>query len=78
MRYRAINIGRTIEVSIDITECENVIRLEHVVVNVSFSFHRRGDIKITLISPSGMPSEMLSFRDKDNSSTGIIASTLNE
>lgn len=66
-----LGIGATVEVNIDVTKCENITNLEHVTANVSFSFHRRGDVKITLISPSGTPSEMISYRDNDASEKGI-------
>jgi len=69
--YSPLAIGATVEVNIDVDKCENVTMLEHVVANVSFSFHRRGDVKITLISPSGTPSEMISYRDNDASDKGI-------
>jgi subtilisin-like proprotein convertase family protein len=69
--YSPLEIGATVEVNIDIDKCANVTNLEHVTANVSFSFHRRGDIKITLISPSGTPSEMISYRDNDASENGI-------
>jgi subtilisin-like proprotein convertase family protein len=49
-----------------------------VTANVSFSFHRRGDVKITLISPSGTPSEMISYRDNDASEKGIYSSRSNQ
>jgi len=64
-------VGATVEVNIDVDKCENITYLEHVTANVSFSFHRRGDVKITLISPSGTPSEMISYRDNDNSDKGV-------
>lgn len=51
--------------------CQNVTNLEHVIANVSFTFHRRGDVKILLISPSGTISEMISYRDNDVSKKGI-------
>ncbi|CAF3842179.1 unnamed protein product [Rotaria magnacalcarata] len=66
-----LGIGATVEIYIDVDKCENVTSLEHVQANVSFTFHRRGDIKITLISPSGTPSELLSYRDPDASKKGI-------
>ncbi len=69
--YSPLAIGATIEVNIDVDKCENITNLEHVTANVSFNFHRRGDVKITLISPSGTPSEMLSYRDNDSSEKGI-------
>ncbi len=67
-------IGATVEVNIDVDKCENITSLEHVTANVSFTFHRRGDVKITLISPSGTPSEMISYRDNDASEKGLHSS----
>ncbi|CAF2545866.1 unnamed protein product [Rotaria sp. Silwood2] len=68
---KQLDIGAIVEVSIYVTECENVSNIEHVVANVSYSFHRRGDVKIILISPSQTPSELLSYRDKDATNKGI-------
>lgn len=56
---------------IDIDKCEGVTMLEHVVANVSYGFHRRGDVQITLISPSKTSSEMLSYRPNDATNKGI-------
>ena len=67
---RPLNIGSTIEVHIDVKKCENVSSLEHVTANVSYTFHRRGDVKVTLISPSQTPSEMVSYRDNDATGAG--------
>lgn len=44
--------------------------LEHVVANISFSFSKRGDLKLTLISPHGTPSEVMSYRKNDKSKKG--------
>lgn len=66
-----IEIDSLIEVSIDIKECPGINRLEHVTANVSFVFHRRGDVKITLISSSYTSSELLSYRDRDATSKGL-------
>ncbi|CAF0789709.1 unnamed protein product [Adineta steineri] len=66
-----LGIGATVEVNLDVDKCENVTYLEHVTANVSFIYHRRGDVKITLISPSGTTSEMLSYRDNDSTDKGI-------
>lgn len=62
------------EVNIDVSHCVNVTSLEHVTANVSFSYHRRGDVKVTLISPSQTASEMISFRDNDASDKGTFSS----
>ncbi|CAF1145419.1 unnamed protein product [Rotaria sordida] len=68
---RELKIGRTVEISINVKECENVSSIEHVVANLSYSFHRRGDVKITLISPSLTPSELISYRDKDATNKSV-------
>lgn len=74
--FSPLAIGATVEVTIDVDKCENITNLEHVTANVSFSFHRRGDVKISLISPSGTPSEMISYRDNDASEKGISSRCL--
>lgn len=45
-------------------------KLEHVIANISFSFSTRGDLKLTLISPQGTSSEILSYRKNDRSNKG--------
>ena len=55
-----------------VTNCSNIDFLEHVVANVSFVYGVRGQIKMTLISPSGTPSEILSFRKNDKNSKGFF------
>ena len=52
-------------------DCWNIDKLEHVIANVSFGFQTRGEVKMTLISPSETPSEILSFRENDKSSKSI-------
>lgn len=52
-------------------ECPQIDFLEHVVANISFSYPIRGQLKLTLISPFGTPSEILSYRKNDDSSEGI-------
>jgi subtilisin-like proprotein convertase family protein len=70
--FSPLGIGTTVEVSIDVKSCKNVQSIERVVANISYSFHRRGDVKITIISPSETPSELLSFRDKDATNKGLF------
>lgn len=65
-----LKIGESVEVNIDVTDCANITILEHVVANVSLNFHRRGDVKVILISPSHTSSEMLSYRDNDSTDKG--------
>ncbi len=69
--FSELNIGATVEISIDVEECEGVTSIEHVIANISYSFHRRGDVKLTLISPSRTPSELLSFRNNDATDQGL-------
>ncbi|CAF4594129.1 unnamed protein product [Rotaria sp. Silwood1] len=69
--HRHLGIGTTVEVSINVEECVNVSSIEHVVANLSYSFHRRGDVKITLISPSKTPSEMISYRTRDATNQSV-------
>lgn len=63
-------MGKPAEIEFDIGHCGNITRLEHVIANISYSYYRRGDVKIVLISPSGTPSDMLSFRENDKSERG--------
>lgn len=73
MFFRKLDLGTVVEVSIDVSNCTNVEGIEHVVTNISYSFHRRGDVKLTLISPSNTPSELLSFRDNDATDGGLFS-----
>ncbi|CAF0883079.1 unnamed protein product [Adineta steineri] len=66
-----LNIDDTIEIPIDVENCINITHMEHVVARVSYDFHRRGDVKLTLTSPSKTPSEVLSYRSNDASHKGI-------
>lgn len=70
--YSKIPSEGKIQMTIDVSECANVERLEHVIANVSFKYSLRGDLKLTLISPSNTPSEILSYRRNDYSSKGIF------
>lgn len=58
--------------TINVQDCPYVEQLEHTIANVSFSFTKRGDLKLTLISPSGTPSEILSYRRNDFNDKGKI------
>jgi subtilisin-like proprotein convertase family protein len=69
--FSQLRVGETIELDIDVGECKGITQLEHVVANVSYSFHRRGDVKIILISPSKTSSELLSYRKNDATDQGI-------
>ncbi|XP_019388732.1 PREDICTED: proprotein convertase subtilisin/kexin type 6, partial [Crocodylus porosus] len=50
---------------------QRVMYLEHVVVRISISHPRRGDLQINLISPSGTKSQLLAPRAFDNSNEGF-------
>uniref|UniRef100_A0A8C5P2J9 Proprotein convertase subtilisin/kexin type 6 n=1 Tax=Jaculus jaculus TaxID=51337 RepID=A0A8C5P2J9_JACJA len=50
---------------------QRVVYLEHVVVRVSISHPRRGDLQIHLISPSGTKSQLLAKRLLDFSNEGF-------
>jgi len=72
-QYREIK-GRTpIIVPFDIhSDCyQYVDRLEHVMVKLTLDFDRRGDLKISLVSPSGTQSDILDRRPHDYSSRGF-------
>ncbi|XP_038059176.1 PC3-like endoprotease variant B [Patiria miniata] len=51
--------------------CPQITKLEHVKVRISFQARRRGDVSLTLSSPFGTPSELLSRRRNDNSSDEV-------
>lgn len=48
-----------------------VLSLEHVQVEASIEYTRRGDLHITLTSPSGTPTVLLAERERDTSSSGF-------
>lgn len=48
-----------------------VVSLEHVQVEASIEYTRRGDLHITLTSPSGTPTVLLAERERDTSSSGF-------
>ncbi|XP_037547912.1 proprotein convertase subtilisin/kexin type 5 [Nematolebias whitei] len=55
--------------SIKALQC--VVYVEHVVVRVTITHRRRGDLSITLTSPSGTVSQLLANRPFDNSTEGF-------
>ncbi|XP_055929177.1 furin-like isoform X1 [Argiope bruennichi] len=61
--------GERLETTINTTGCKNtenaVLYLEHVQVIISLNFHPRGNLHITLISPSGTQSAILLPRPHD-------------
>lgn len=48
-----------------------MVKVEHVVVTISFVHRRRGDVSIDLISPKETRSQMLSPRRYDDSDEGL-------
>uniref|UniRef100_A0A3B4AHS3 Neuroendocrine convertase 1 n=1 Tax=Periophthalmus magnuspinnatus TaxID=409849 RepID=A0A3B4AHS3_9GOBI len=48
-----------------------VLSLEHVQVEASIEYTRRGDLHITLTSPSGTPTVLLAERERDTSASGF-------
>ena len=49
----------------------NLTRLEHVVVAVTIDHQRRGDVSISLKSPSGFQSRLIETRSGDNDANGF-------
>ncbi|XP_013861969.1 proprotein convertase subtilisin/kexin type 5 [Austrofundulus limnaeus] len=50
---------------------QHVVYVEHVVVGVTITHRHRGDLSITLTSPSGTVSQLLANRPHDNSTEGF-------
>ncbi|XP_044031068.1 proprotein convertase subtilisin/kexin type 5 [Siniperca chuatsi] len=50
---------------------QHVVYVEHVVVRVTIAHSRRGDLSITLTSPSGTVSQLLANRPLDDSTEGF-------
>jgi hypothetical protein len=57
---------------LNVDDCPLIDTLEHVVANISFTTTTRGDVKFTIISPAGTPSEILSYRKNDLSNKSIV------
>ncbi|XP_016148018.1 proprotein convertase subtilisin/kexin type 5-like [Sinocyclocheilus grahami] len=51
---------------------QRVVYLEHVVVRVTITHPHRGDLSITLTSPAGTRSQLLSNRPNDHSNEGFL------
>ncbi|NXE83323.1 PCSK4 convertase, partial [Cochlearius cochlearius] len=68
------NIGSKLTVSTDISSClgrtKRIRSLEHVQVQLSLSYSRRGDLVITLTSPMGTTSTLVTVRPYDTSQRG--------
>lgn len=75
-RPRVIPVGQTLRSTVLTTACadrsdQRVAFLEHVVVRVTISHPRRGDLQIHLTSPSGTKSQLLAKRLLDLSNEGF-------
>ncbi|XP_029937935.1 proprotein convertase subtilisin/kexin type 6 [Myripristis murdjan] len=75
-RTRYIRAGQSLNSSVTTSGCseqaeQHVVYLEHVVVKVLIVHPRRGDLEISLISPSGTRSQLLAKRLFDNSNEGF-------
>ncbi|XP_075380107.1 proprotein convertase subtilisin/kexin type 4 isoform X13 [Mycteria americana] len=68
------NIGSKLTVSTDISSCsgrtKRIRSLEHVQVQLSLSYSRRGDLVIALTSPMGTTSTLVTVRPYDTSQQG--------
>ncbi|KAJ6652158.1 hypothetical protein lerEdw1_013142 [Lerista edwardsae] len=64
--YKPLVIGSRLTVSKNISTCpgkeRNIYSLEHVKVQLSLSYSRRGDLTISLISPMGTKSTLVALR----------------
>lgn len=60
------NIGSKLTVSVDASSCsgrtERICSLEHVQVQLSLSYSRRGDLVLALSSPMGTTSTLVTVR----------------
>ena len=72
---RDIPAGGFLNIDVPTQGCQGtvaeIIKLEHVVLTVSFIHRRRGDVSLLLTSPSGTKNEMLSTRRYDDSKEGL-------
>ncbi|KAL6096710.1 pcsk5 [Pungitius sinensis] len=73
---RTIHPGSPLTSALEATGCsseplQSVVYVEHVVVRVTIAHSRRGNLSITLASPSGTVSELLANRPLDDSAEGF-------
>ncbi|XP_071583769.1 proprotein convertase subtilisin/kexin type 4 [Heliangelus exortis] len=68
------HIGSKLTISTDVSSCsgstEQILSLEHVQVQLSLSYSRRGDLAISLTSPMGTTSTLVTVRPYDISQEG--------
>ena len=65
------SIKKVITVSKNDLEVSNLEKIEHVTVSVSIEASRRGSLRVKLISPIGMVSDLAKYRRRDYSSAGL-------
>ncbi|NXG66722.1 PCSK4 convertase, partial [Hemiprocne comata] len=72
--YTPRNIGSKLTISTDVSSClgstGHIRSLEHVQAELSLSYSRRGDLEITLTSPMGTTSTLVTVRPYDTSHQG--------
>ena len=76
-----VHAGGTVRQTLTTDGCtgaDAINRLEHVQVYVQMEHSRRGDLALTLISPKGTESEILSERPNDDSEDGTAFSVQND
>ena len=62
--------------SVTASDCSAVVFLEHVTVNIAFTYNRyRGHTEFYLVSPSGTESHLLHYRSDDDQSGGRLTWT---
>uniref|UniRef100_A0A3B3TR18 Proprotein convertase subtilisin/kexin type 5a n=1 Tax=Poecilia latipinna TaxID=48699 RepID=A0A3B3TR18_9TELE len=71
-----IHPGSVLTSAYETTGCSSaasrhVVYVEHVVIRVTITHSRRGDLSITLTSPAGTVSQLLAHRPLDNSTEGF-------
>ena len=73
--YRDIPRGDSLYINVPTVACESssaqVVKVEHVVLTISFVHRRRGDVSIDLLSPRETRNQMLSTRRYDDSDEGL-------
>ncbi|XP_014834699.1 PREDICTED: proprotein convertase subtilisin/kexin type 5-like [Poecilia mexicana] len=73
---RIIHPGSVLTSAYETTGCSSaasrhVVYVEHIVIRVTITHSRRGDLSITLTSPAGTVSQLLAHRPLDNSTEGF-------
>ncbi|XP_077187820.1 proprotein convertase subtilisin/kexin type 4-like isoform X1 [Paroedura picta] len=72
--HKPLTIGSKLSVSINASACRggkaDILSLEHVQVQLSLSYSRRGDLVISLTSPMGTKSTLVAVRPYDTSRDG--------